>query len=146
MRRVQVFADLAAAVADGADCIDGVGQRCGDREHVFGAAASTTTMWRLVDRVSTPRTCRGCAEPGRRPERRRGRPERPRPPGRWLHIDIDATLIIDAFRQQGERRADLEEDLRVSPAAGVSGPPEIAGGEALAGLLRAGNAGLQHRR
>ena len=44
-----VFADLAAAVADGADCIDGVGQRCGDREHVFGAAASTTTMWRLVD-------------------------------------------------------------------------------------------------
>ena len=44
-----VFADLAAAVADGADCIDGVGQRCGDREHVFGPAASTTTMWRLVD-------------------------------------------------------------------------------------------------
>jgi Transposase DDE domain group 1 len=44
-----VFADLAAAVADGADWIDGVGQLCGDREHVFGAAASTTTMWRLVD-------------------------------------------------------------------------------------------------
>ncbi|MGV0685807.1 IS1380 family transposase, partial [Mycolicibacterium thermoresistibile] len=44
-----VFADLAAAVADGAVCIDGVGQLCGDREHVFGAAASTTTMWRLVD-------------------------------------------------------------------------------------------------
>lgn len=37
-----VFADLAAAVADGADCIDGVGQLCGDREHVFGAKASTT--------------------------------------------------------------------------------------------------------
>ncbi len=45
----EVFADLAAAVADGADCIDGVGQVCGDREHVFGAKASTTTMWRLVD-------------------------------------------------------------------------------------------------
>ena len=44
-----VFADLAAAVAGGADCIDGVGQRCGDREHVFGPAASTTTMWRLID-------------------------------------------------------------------------------------------------
>jgi hypothetical protein len=27
----RVFADLAAAVAAGADCIDGVGQRCGDR-------------------------------------------------------------------------------------------------------------------
>jgi hypothetical protein len=44
-----VFADLAAAVAAGADSIDGVGQRCGDAEHVFGPAASTTTMWRLVD-------------------------------------------------------------------------------------------------
>ena len=44
-----VFADLAAAVADGADCIDGVGQLCADREHLFGAKASTTTMWRLVD-------------------------------------------------------------------------------------------------
>jgi Transposase DDE domain group 1 len=36
-----VFTDLAAAVVGGADCIDGVGQRCGDREHVFGPAAST---------------------------------------------------------------------------------------------------------
>jgi len=45
----EVFADLAAAVADGADCIDAVGQLCGDREHVLGAKASTTTMWRLVD-------------------------------------------------------------------------------------------------
>ena len=41
-----VFADLAAAVADGADCIDGVGQVCADRGHVFGAAASTTTISR----------------------------------------------------------------------------------------------------
>jgi len=28
-------------VADGADCIDGVGQPCGDREHVYGPAAPT---------------------------------------------------------------------------------------------------------
>src|SRR5690606_41674337 len=44
----EVFADLAAAVADAADCIDAVGQLCGDREHAFGAKASATTMWRLV--------------------------------------------------------------------------------------------------
>ena len=44
-----VFADLAAAVAGGADLACGVGQACGDRAHVFGPAASTTTMWRLVD-------------------------------------------------------------------------------------------------
>ena len=47
--RGPVFADLAGAVVDGADCIDDVGQRCGDREHVFGALASMTTIWRLVD-------------------------------------------------------------------------------------------------
>jgi len=39
-----VFADLAAAVADGVDCVDGVGQLWGDREHVFGQVASTTTL------------------------------------------------------------------------------------------------------
>ena len=32
----EVFADLAAAVADGADCIDGVGQLCADRERAGG--------------------------------------------------------------------------------------------------------------
>ena len=37
-----VFADLAAAVADGADCVDGVGELFADREQVFGAVASTT--------------------------------------------------------------------------------------------------------
>ena len=40
----EVFAGLAAAVADGADCVDGVGQLWGDREHVFGVVASTTTL------------------------------------------------------------------------------------------------------
>ena len=44
-----VFADLAAAVADGADCVDGVGQLWGDREHAFGPVASMTTLWRCVD-------------------------------------------------------------------------------------------------
>ena len=44
-----VFADLAAAVADGADCVDGVGQLWGDRGHAFGSVGSTTTLWRLVD-------------------------------------------------------------------------------------------------
>ena len=46
----EVFADLAAAVADGADCVDGVGQLWGDREHALGQVASTTTLWRCVDK------------------------------------------------------------------------------------------------
>ena len=90
-----VFADLAAAVADGADCIDGVGQLCGDREHVFGPKASTTTMWRLIDHridaahLPKVRQARAAARAaawaaGAAP-----------PAGRPLYIDIDATLVID---------------------------------------------------
>ena len=52
MGLVRELADLAAPVVDGADCIDGVGQLCGDREHVFGAKASTTTMWRTPAEAS----------------------------------------------------------------------------------------------
>ncbi len=43
------FADLAAAVADGANCVVSAAALWGDREHAFGAVASTTTLWRLVD-------------------------------------------------------------------------------------------------
>ncbi len=47
LREVAELTGLCAQViADGADCVDGVGQQCGDREHVFGPAASTTTRWR----------------------------------------------------------------------------------------------------
>ena len=66
-----VFADLAAAVADGADCVDGVGQLWGDREHAFGPVASTTTLWRLVDeRIDAARLPRSTASsPSRWPTR-----------------------------------------------------------------------------
>ena len=45
----ELFADLAAGVADGADCVDGVGKLLGERSHVFGPVASGTTLWRLLD-------------------------------------------------------------------------------------------------
>jgi hypothetical protein len=118
-----VFADLAAAVADGADRIDGVGQLCGDREHVFGAAASTTTMWRLVDQrvdathLPRVRAARAAARAaawaaGAAPRTRRVAVHRHR-----RHVDHRP------LRQQGERGRDLEENLRPSPVAGVFGSP-----------------------
>ena len=136
-----VFADLAAAVADGADCIDGVGQRCGDREHVFGAAASTTTMWRLVDeRIDAAhlpgiRAARAAAraaawEAGAAPD-----------PGGWLHIDVDATITIDHSDNKENAAATWKKTYGYHPLLVFLDRPDIAGGEALAGLLRAGNAG-----
>ena len=136
-----VFADLAAAVADGADCIDGVGQLCGDREHVFGAKASTTTMWRLVDtridaaHLPKVRTARAVARAaawaaGAAP-----------PAGEPLYIDIDATLVIDHSDNKQDAAPTWKKSFGHHPLLAFLDRPEIAGGEALAGLLRKGNAG-----
>ena len=137
----QVFADLAAAVADGADCIDGVGQLCGDREHVFGAAASTTTMWRLVDQridaahLPRVRAARAAARAaawtaGAAPAA-----------GDWLHIDIDATLVIDHSDNKDNAAPTWKKTFGHHPLLAFLDRPQIAGGEPLAGLLWAGNAG-----
>ena len=136
-----VFADLAAAVADGADCIDGVGQLCGDREHVFGAAASTTTMWRLVDqRVDAAHL------PGVRAARVAARTKAwdagaAPVAGEWLHIDIDATLVIDHSDAKQDAAPTWKKTFGHHPLLAFLDRPQIGGGEALAGLLRAGNAG-----
>ena len=131
----EVFADLAAAVADGADCIDGVGQLCGDREHVFGAKASTTTMWRLVDqRIDAAHL------PGVRAARAAARAAAwaagaAPTPGGWLHIDIDATLVIDHSDNKQNAAPTWKKTFGHHPLLAFLDRPEIAGGEALAGLL-----------
>jgi hypothetical protein len=135
-----VFADLAAAVADGADCIDGVGQACGDREHVFGAAASTTTMWRLVDhRIDAAHLPRIRA--ARAAARATAWTAGAAPTDEWLHIDIDATLVIDHSDNKQSATPTWKKSFGHHPLLAFLDRPEIAGGEALAGLLRAGNAG-----
>lgn len=126
--------------ADGADCIDGVGQLCADREHVFGAKASTTTMWRLVDSridaahlpgVRDARAARaGAWAAGAAP-----------PAGRPLYIDMDATLVIDHSDNKADAAPTWKKTFGHHPLLAFLDRPEIAGGEALAGLLRKGNAG-----
>ena len=136
-----VFADLAAAVAGGADCIDGVGQRCGDREHVFGAAASTTTMWRLVDtRIDAKHL--PAIRAARAQARARAWAAGAAPaPGEWLHLDVDATITIDHSDNKQDSAPTWKKTWGHHPLLVFLDRPEIAGGEALAGLLRAGNAG-----
>jgi hypothetical protein len=123
----EVFADLAAAVADGADCIDAVGQLCGDREHVLGAKASTTTMWRLVDeridgahlpRVRAARAAARAAawEAGAAPVT-----------GDWLHIDLDATLVIDHSDNKEKAAPTWKKTYGHHPLLAFLDRPEIAG-------------------
>ena len=49
----RVFADLAVAVADGADCVSGIGSLV-DQQVLHGPVASLTTTCRLLDeRIDT---------------------------------------------------------------------------------------------
>lgn len=136
-----VFADLAVAVADGADCIDGVGQQCRGREHVFGRSASTTTMWRCVDeRIDAKHL------PGVRAARAAARSAAwaagaAPAPGGWLHLDVDATITIDHSDNKATAAPTWKKTFGHHPLLVFLDRPEIAGGEALAGLLRPGNAG-----
>nr|WP_197089830.1 IS1380 family transposase [Mycobacterium nebraskense] len=137
----EVFADLAAAVADGADCIDAVGQLCGDREHALGAKASTTTMWRLVDeRIDAAHLpgVRGARAAARTAAWAAGAAP---VPGGWLHVDIDATLVIDHSDNKELATPTWKKSFGHHPLLAFLDRPEIAGGEALAGLLRTGRAG-----
>jgi hypothetical protein len=136
-----VFADLAAAVADGADCIDSVGALWGDRQQAFGPVASTSTLWRLVDeRIDAAHL------PGIRAARAHARaqawaagaaPEH----GGWLHLDVDATICVDHSDNKENAAATWKKTFGFHPLLVFLDRPDIAAGEALAGLLRAGNAG-----
>jgi hypothetical protein len=136
-----VFADLAAAVAGGADCIDGVGQRCGDRELAVSAAASTTTMWWLVDdKIDAAHL------PGIRAARAHARQKAwaagaAPDPGDWLHVDIDATITIDHSDRKEQAAPTWKKTFGHHGLFAFLDRPAIAGGQGLAGLLRRGNAG-----
>ena len=113
----------------------------GSREHVFGAKASTTTMWRLIDQridaahLPTMRTARAAA-------RASAWAAGAAPSGDgWLHIDIDATLVIDHSDNKAGAAPTWKKSFGHHPLLAFLDRPEIAGGEALAGLLRTGNAG-----
>lgn len=135
-----VFADLVAAVADGADCIDIAAQATRSRSAVFGPGASSTTMWRLIDeRIDAEhlpqiRTARAHA-------RATAWAAGAAPTSEWLYIDVDATITIDHSDGKENAAATWKRTFGMHPLMAYLDRPDIAGGEALAALLRPGNAG-----
>lgn len=136
----RVFGDLAAAVADGADCVSGIGALVDQRDQ-HGAVASVTTAWRLLDQrvdaahlaglKSARATARvnawaAGAAPG---------------PGAALIIDVDATITIDHSDRKENAAVTWKKSFGFHPLLAFLDRPEIAAGEALAGKLRPGNAG-----
>jgi hypothetical protein len=110
-------------------------------EHVFGPAASTTTMWRLVDqRIDAAHL------PGIRAARASARAAAwaagaAPAPGGWLHLDVDATFTIDDSDNKENAAATWKKTWGHHSLLVFLDRLEIAGGEALSGLLRPGNAG-----
>lgn len=136
-----VFADLVAAVADGADCVDGVGRLWGDREHAFGAVGSTATLWRLVDeRIDAAHLPRIRAARAHARAQAWAAGAAPDHEG-WLHLDVDATITVDHSDNKENAAATWKKTFGHHPLLVFLDRPDIAAGEALAGLLRAGNAG-----
>ena len=134
----RVFADLAVAIADGADSVTGIGV-LRDREALFGPVASVPTAWRLLDRIDEPHLERVRAARAAARERAWQSGAAPEP-GTELRIDFDATISI-AFSEKENAAATWKKTFGFHPLLAFADRPEVAGGEALAGLLRAGNAG-----
>ncbi len=135
----RVFADLAVAIADGADCVSHI-EVFGDQHEVCGPVASMPTTWRLLDRIdgkhlSGVRAARAAAR-----ERAWAAGAGPDLTG-LLQIDFDATVTISHSEGKENAAKTWKKTFGMHPLLAFLDRPEVSGGEALAGLLRAGNAG-----
>ncbi len=134
----RVFTDLACAVADGADCVSGIAV-LGDRRDLFGLVASMPTTWRVLDRIDADHL-EGVRE-ARAAARARAWAAGAAPaPGSELRLDFDATITI-AHSEKEAAAPTWKHTFGFHPLLCFLDRPEVAGGEALAGILRAGNAG-----
>jgi hypothetical protein len=133
-----VLADLAVAIADGADSISDL-KSLRDEPGLFGPVASTPTAWRVLDRVSEahlPRLRVGRAaaraaawEAGAGPDL-----------SVELFLDLDATIVI-AHSEKELASPTWKHTFGFHPLACFLDRPEISSGEALSGILREGRAG-----
>lgn len=133
-----VLTDLAVAIADGADSISDL-RVLRDKPDLFGPVASKPTAWRVLDRVSEAHLTRIRA--GRAKARERA----------WVAgagpelseeqcLDVDATIVI-AHSDKELAAPTWKHTYGFHPIVCFLDRPEIASGEALAGIVREGNAG-----
>jgi Transposase DDE domain group 1 len=142
----RVLVDLAVAVADGAECISDIAVLA-DQPGLFGAVASDSTVWRLLDQIDQSELA---AVAGARAAAREvawaQRAEvtgQPVPaataagvelPG--LLIDLDASIVI-CHSEKEQAAATFKSSFGYHPILAFCDNT----GEFLAGLLRPGNAG-----
>jgi hypothetical protein len=127
----RVVRDLALMLADGGDCLADL-RALRDQEALFGGVASDATAWRAVAALDERRLVairRARAQARRRVWEQAGAPER-------VILDIDATLVT-AHSEKERAAGTYKGGFGFHPLLCY----EAGSGEALAGLLRPGNAG-----
>jgi Transposase DDE domain group 1 len=135
----RVFTDLAVAVADGGDCVSHI-EVFGDRHGVCGPVASMPTTRRLLDRIDEAHLPGVIAARAAARERAWAAGAGPDLAG-LLHIDVDATITISHSEGKENAAKTWKRTFGFHPLLAFLDRPEVSGGEALAGLLRPGNAG-----
>jgi hypothetical protein len=134
----RVLADLAVAMADGAKSISDLA-RLRDTGSLFGPVASTSTAWRVLDRVDRDHLYRLRA--GRAVARAAAWAAGAGPDlEQELCLDIDATIVI-AHSDKDSAAPTWKRTYGFHPLLCFLDRPDVASGEALAGILRPGNAG-----
>jgi len=133
-----VLADLAVAIADGADSISDL-KSLRDQPVLFGPVASTSTAWRVLDRVTEVHLS---ALRGGRAAARAAAWEAGAAPdlSRELCLDIDATIVI-AHSEKELASATWKHTFGFHPLLCFLDRPDISSGEGLSGLVREGRAG-----
>jgi hypothetical protein len=134
--RGRVIRDLAVMLADGGDCLADL-RAVGDQAVLFGATASPSTAFRVIDRIAgTPGLLDALRDAHARAREHvwklAGAPER-------LTIDLDATLIT-AHSEKDQAAGTFKGGYGFAPMLAYGDQT----GEALAGELRSGNAGANN--
>ena len=128
----RVIRDLAVMLADGGDCLSDM-RAVRDQEPLFGAVASDSTAFRLVDQIASDPTLLGALRAARARAREAAwklgvRPKR-------IVIDIDSTLIGAHTEKEGAA-VNFKGTFGFHPMLAYLDESR----EALAGMLRPGNA------
>ncbi len=135
-----VLRDLAVTIADGGDALAHLAA-LRDQSKVFGAVASDPTAWRVVQRVDAAHLERLRAARAAARERVWAAGGGPQLfPGRMLVLDFDASIIV-AHSDKQDAAPTWKHSFGMHPLLCYLAREDICGGEALAGLLRPGNAG-----
>lgn len=134
----RVLADIAVAIADGADSISDL-QVLRDHPQLFGPVASTPTAWRVLDRVSEAHLA--LLRRGRAMAREAAWAAGAGPDlSQELCLDIDATIVI-AHSDKSTAEPTWKKTFGHHPLLCFLDRPEVSSGEALSGILRPGGAG-----